>query len=79
MWQLVFASRHRLIPQQEEEQEQEEDAKRVSDGPGRSFRSGPWQKKHFFIKKKYIYSLEKLDKVVNLVGGGSVINGAYTV
>ena len=43
MWQLVFASRHRLIPQQEEEEEQE-DAKRVSDGHGRSFRSGPWQK-----------------------------------
>jgi hypothetical protein len=45
MWQLVFASRHRLIPQQEEEQQEEqEDAKRVADGHGRSFGSGPWQK-----------------------------------
>ena len=35
MWQLVFASRHRLIPQQEEEQQEEqEDAKRVPDGHG---------------------------------------------
>ena len=42
MWQLVFTSRHRLIPQQEEEQQ--EDAKRVPDGHGRSFGSGPWQK-----------------------------------
>ena len=41
MWQLVFALRHRLIPHQ---QEQEEDAKRVSDGHGRSFGYGPWQK-----------------------------------
>ena len=40
MWQLVFASRHCLIPQEEEE----EDAKRVPDGHGRSFGSGPWQK-----------------------------------
>ena len=31
MWQLVFALRHRLIPQEEEEEE-EEHAKRVSDG-----------------------------------------------
>ena len=38
MWQLVFASRHRLIPQ-------EEDAKRVPDGHGRSFGSWPWQKR----------------------------------
>ena len=44
MWQLVFASRHRLIPQQEEQQEEQEDAKRVPDGHGRSFGSGPWQK-----------------------------------
>ena len=43
MWQLVFASRHHLIPQQQEEEQQ--DAKRVSDGYGRSFGSGPWQKK----------------------------------
>jgi hypothetical protein len=42
MWQLVFASRHRLIHQQQEEQE--EDAKRVPDGHGRSFGSWPWQK-----------------------------------
>ena len=28
------------------------------------------------IKKKKIVSLKKLDKVVELVGGGSVINGA---
>ena len=41
MWQLVFASRQRLIPQEEQEQE---DAKRVPDGPGRSFGSGPWHK-----------------------------------
>ena len=42
MWQLFFASRHRLIPQQQEEQQQ--DAKRVPDGHGRSFGCGPWQK-----------------------------------
>ena len=40
MWQLVLASRHRLIHQEE----QEEDAKRVPDGHGRSFGSWPWQK-----------------------------------
>jgi hypothetical protein len=44
MWQLVFASRHRLIPQQEQQEQQEQDAKRVPDGHGRSFGSGPWQK-----------------------------------
>ena len=42
MWQLVFASRHRLIPQQQQE-EQEHD-KRVPDGHGRSLGSWPWQK-----------------------------------
>ena len=42
MWQLVFASRHRLIPQQEEQQQH---AKRVPDGHCRSFGSWPWQKK----------------------------------
>ena len=31
----------------------------------------------FLDKKKY--PLEKMDKVVELVGGGSVINGAYPV
>ena len=41
MWQLVFASHHRLIPQEEEEQE---DAKRVPDDHGRSFGFWPWQK-----------------------------------
>ena len=40
MWQLVFALRHRLIHQQEEQQH----AKRVPDGHGRSFGSWPWQK-----------------------------------
>ena len=35
IWQLVSALRHRLIPQEEEEEEQ--DAKRVPDGHGRSF------------------------------------------
>ena len=44
MWQLVFASRHRLIPQQQQEEQQQEDAKRLPDGHGRSFGSGPWQK-----------------------------------
>ena len=39
MWQLVFTSRHCLIPQQEEQ-----DAKRVPDGHGQSFGSWPWQK-----------------------------------
>ena len=34
----------------------------------------------FIIKKIYIYSEEKkLDVVVELVGGGFVINGAYPV
>ena len=47
-WQLVFALRHRLIPQRQEEQE-EEDAKRVSDGHRRSFGSGPWQKQFIVI------------------------------
>ena len=53
MWQLVFALRHRLIPQQ-----QEEHAKRVSDGHGLSFGSGPWQKEKKKKKKKekIIYS-----------------------
>ena len=49
MWQLVFASRHRLIPQEEEEQQ---DAKRVPDDLGRSFGSWPWQKQ--------VYSLVRL-------------------
>ena len=44
MWQLVFASRHRLIPQEQEQEQQQEDAKRVPDGHGRSFGSWPWQK-----------------------------------
>ena len=44
MWQLVFALRHRLIPQQQVEQQEEQNAKRVPDGHGRSFGSGPWQK-----------------------------------
>ena len=44
MWQLVFASRHHLLPQQQQEQQEQEDAKRVPDGHGRSFESGPWQK-----------------------------------
>ena len=43
MWQLVFASRHRLIHQQ--------DAKRVPDGHGRSFGSWPWQKPAEFQKE----------------------------
>ena len=35
---------------------------------------------HFFIQKKLIkLSLRKLDEGVKLVGGGSVINGAYPV
>ena len=29
--------------------------------------------------KKKNYPLKKLDKVVELVGGGSIINGAYPV
>jgi hypothetical protein len=33
-----------LITQQQQEEQEEEDAKRVSDGLGRSFGSGPWQK-----------------------------------
>ena len=39
------------------------------------------KKKKFYIKKKiYIYIFQKkFDKVVELVGGGSVINGAYPV
>ena len=40
MWQLVLASRHRFIHQEE----QEEDAERVPDGHGRSLGSWPWQK-----------------------------------
>ena len=44
MWQLVFASRHRLIPQQEEQH-----AKRVSDGHGRSFGSWPGQKNAILV------------------------------
>ena len=38
-------------------------------------------KKNIFIylKKKKIIPSQKLDKVVELVGGGSVINGAYPV
>ena len=31
------------------------------------------------LKKKLFYLLKKLDKVEELVGGGSVINGAYPV
>ena len=35
----------------------------------------------YFLKqtKKIFVSLKKMDKVVELVGGGSVINGAYPV
>ena len=36
--------------------------------------------KFFFTSKKYIYTFfKKIDIVVDLVGGGSVINGAYSV
>ena len=42
MWQLVFASGHRLIHQEEEQQQ--EDAERVPDGHDRSFGSWPLQK-----------------------------------
>ena len=35
--------------------------------------------KNIFIYKKKISPSQKLDKVVELVGGGSVINGAYPV
>ena len=41
MWHLVFALRHRLIHQEQQEQQH---AKRVPDGHGRSFGSWPWQK-----------------------------------
>ena len=44
MWQIVFALRHRLIPQQEEE-----DAKRVPVGHARSFGSWPWQKLNLLV------------------------------
>ena len=41
------------------------------------------QKNDFFLLKIYIYffflSFKKLEKVVELVGGVSVINGAYPV
>ena len=44
------------------------------------------KKNYFFVVKKtnkkiwtFLASLKKLDKVVKLVGGGSVINGAYPV
>ena len=36
-------------------------------------------KTKFFFIKKNIKPSENLDKVVELVGGGSVINGAYPV
>ena len=53
MWQLVFALRHRLIPQQEEEeQEQEEDAKWVPDGHGLSLDLGHGKNKAFLCKNK---------------------------
>ena len=53
MWQLVFASRHRLIHQQEEEQ----GAKNVPNGHGRSFGYWPWQKfnGHRFTQKVQFY------------------------
>ena len=71
--------------------QKQEHAKRVPDGHGRSFGSWPWQKGCLMVmanpsdlghgKKKenymYIFLFSKffLVKVVELVGGGSVING----
>ena len=47
MWWFVFASCHRLISQEEEEQGPE----KVPDGHGRFFEAWPWQKQKqwFFI------------------------------
>ena len=33
----------------------------------------------FYLKKKMFFCLKKMDKVVELVSGGSIINGAYPV
>ena len=61
MWQLVFASRHRLIPQQEEEHH----AKRVPDGHGRSFGSWPWQKNQVPVLKVAQAAVSKQQELHN--------------
>ena len=58
MWQLVFASCHRLISQQDKTRQQQQ-AKRVPDGHGGSYGSWPWQKPYWYdmARKKSCYKI----------------------